>query len=92
MERRSGSSDGEEKGGKQRLQFDFTYKEVLQLDELVKLMGATSRAEALRRVLAMAEHVIRAQGSGGWTEVRPKDGPPRRIVFSCEPFGSRRQP
>lgn len=80
-ERRSGSSGGEE-GGKQRLQFDFTDDEVRELDELVELMGAASRIEVLRRILGAAMIIFKAQGSGGWTEVTPKDGPPYRIFFS----------
>jgi hypothetical protein len=82
MERKSDSSDGEEKGGKQRVQFELTYRELAQLKRLMELMGAASRVEVLRRVLGAAMIIFKAQGSGGWTEVTPKDGPPYRIFFS----------
>jgi Arc/MetJ-type ribon-helix-helix transcriptional regulator len=53
-----------------RIQFDFTTKAREQLDNLVKQTGAASRAEAVRRALALLDHAIKTKEQGGEILIR----------------------
>jgi metal-responsive CopG/Arc/MetJ family transcriptional regulator len=43
---------------KTRVQFDFTSEQLAMLDKLKKKMGASSRAEVVRRALKLLESAI----------------------------------
>lgn len=67
---------------KRRLQFDFSGEAVTHLDELVKDLNATSRAEVVRRALSLLSRVTVHINDGGAVILRSKDGSQEeRVVF-----------
>ncbi len=61
-----------------RSQFNFTEKQVQQLDSLVNMTGATSRAETVRRAILVYETLIKHQGE---IVLRDKDGKEKTIIL-----------
>ena len=66
---------------KRRLQFDFTPGAVEQLDALQERLGASTRAEVVRKALALLDHTVQAQEKGGALVVRTPDGREKELVF-----------
>ena len=64
---------------KTRVQFDFTDIAVRQLDELVEETGAASRAEVVRRALALYKDALDTQKDGGSVLLKTKHGDVERI-------------
>ena len=58
---------------KHRLQFDFSEKATQRLDEMVEKLHASSRAEVVRKALALLDHVSQAQEQGGEVIIRTGD-------------------
>ena len=54
----------------QRLQFDFSPQVVEALDRLVKATNATSRAELLRKALALYDAVVDCRDTGAKVIIR----------------------
>ncbi len=48
----------EKKATKKRLQFDYTPEQVADIDKLQEEIGASNRAEVLRRALRLMRHVV----------------------------------
>lgn len=66
---------------KHRVQFDFAPGALERLDELVTSTGAASRAEVVRRALALFEKVMTAQQHGEEILLRDREGTEQRIVI-----------
>lgn len=60
--------------GHQRLQFDFTDTQVEVLDELQKDCGASSRAEIVRRAIAVLAKIKKAEKEGGCGAIQNANG------------------
>ena len=58
---------------KHRLQFDYSEKATQRLDEMVEKLHASSRAEVVRKALALLDHVSQAQEQGGEVIIRTGD-------------------
>lgn len=65
----------------QRVQFDFHPKAIARLDELVDETGATSRAEVVRRALALYDQFLTAEKSGKRAVFREEDGSEQAILI-----------
>ena len=61
-----------------RSQFNFTEKQIQQLDSLVSMTGAISRVETVRRAILVYEMLIKHQGE---IVLRDKDGKEKIIVL-----------
>ena len=57
-----------------RVQFDFTDTALRQLDELVAEAGAASRAEVVRRALALFKDALDIQKDGGSVFLKTQHG------------------
>lgn len=66
---------------KKRIQLDFTEDAAARLDELVRITGAASRAELMRRALALLDRALYTQQHGGMLLLRGEDGREREIVI-----------
>ncbi len=55
----------QEAPNRQRLQFDFHPAQVVDLDRLVEVYGASSRAEVIRRALHLLKVATAAKEKGG---------------------------
>lgn len=66
---------------KVRVQFDFSTKSLAKLDELVKETNATTRAEVIRRALAIFTACLEAGKRGGSLCFREKGGETREIML-----------
>lgn len=66
---------------KVRIQLDFTTEQESQLDGLVDSLGAASRAEVVRRALALLEEVETLQAQGGQFQVSIGDVVHRIHIF-----------
>ena len=55
---------------KRRLQFDFSDEAVQRLDKLAVDLDASSRAEVVRRALALLDRLVEAEKSGGKVLIR----------------------
>jgi metal-responsive CopG/Arc/MetJ family transcriptional regulator len=55
---------------KHRLQFDFSEKATQRLDEMVEQLHASSRAEVVRKALALLDHLSQAREQGGVVIIR----------------------
>lgn len=59
---------------KVRVQFDFNKESLEKLDEIVKTINASTRAEAIRKALTLLTELIDAEGRGAKMMLREKDG------------------
>ena len=59
---------------KARVQFDFSREALAKLDEIVKTVDATTRAEVIRRALTLYAEVLDAQQRGAKICFRESDG------------------
>lgn len=59
---------------KARVQFDFSNESLAKLDEIVKTVNATTRAEVIRRALTLYTEVLDAQQRGARMYFREPDG------------------
>ena len=59
---------------KARVQFDFSKESLAKLDEIVKTVDATTRAEVIRRALTLYTEVLNAQERGAKIYFRESDG------------------
>ena len=59
---------------KTRVQFDFSNESLVKLDEIVKTVNATTRAEVIRRALTLYTEVLDAQQRGARMYFREPDG------------------
>ena len=68
---------------KKRVHFDFTRAAAARLDELVGITGSSSRAELVRRALALYDEVWAATRNREQTLVfrSKKDGTEREVIF-----------
>lgn len=66
---------------KKRIQLDFTEEAAERLDELVRLNGAVSRAEVVRRALKLFDMAQQSADSGGELILRLPDGSEQKIVL-----------
>ncbi len=65
---------------KHRVQFDFAPDALKRLDTLVAQTGAASRAEVIRRALALLDKVLEVNESGDELIVRDASGTEQRIM------------
>lgn len=70
-----------QKQDKHRVQFDFAPEALERLDDLVTQTGAASRAELVRRALALFEKALQAKHSGEELLFRDADGAEQRILL-----------
>ena len=68
-------------GKTKRIQFDFDVKAAARLDELTGVLGASSRAEVVRRALALLDVVSNAQQAGESIYIKSKDGQLREVII-----------
>jgi metal-responsive CopG/Arc/MetJ family transcriptional regulator len=66
--------NGEKKGEKARVQFDFSKDSLRKLDELVESTGASTRAELIRRALGLYSEVLSANRRNAKLLFREEDG------------------
>jgi hypothetical protein len=59
---------------KARVQFDFSKDSLAKLDEIVRTVDATTRAEVIRRALTLYTEVLDAQQRGARIYFRESDG------------------
>lgn len=59
---------------KVRVQFDFNKESLEKLDEIVKTINASTRAEAIRKALMLLTELINAESRGAKMMLREKDG------------------
>lgn len=59
---------------KARVQFDFSKESLKKLDDLVQKTGASTRAELIRRALALYTEVLEAEDRKAKILFREKDG------------------
>jgi metal-responsive CopG/Arc/MetJ family transcriptional regulator len=59
---------------KARVQFDFSKESLLKLDDLVNKTGASTRAELIRRALALYSEVLLAEDRKAKLLFREADG------------------
>jgi hypothetical protein len=55
-----------------RLQFDFAEKAVKQLDDMVEMTDASSRAEVVRNALRLYEYIIKGTEEGYDFKIRKR--------------------
>lgn len=65
---------------KRRLQFDLRADAVDRLDELVELTGAASRAEVVRRALALFDDAVVARQNGMELVIRRADPTQEKVL------------
>jgi metal-responsive CopG/Arc/MetJ family transcriptional regulator len=70
-----------ETDARRRLQFDFSDRAVERLDEMVQLMGASSRAEVVRRALLLMDHVLVQQSHGSTLQLISPSGKAERVLI-----------
>jgi hypothetical protein len=66
---------------KKRLQFDFTESAVKSLDIIVERTGAATRAEVIRRALAVFDIITHDLSSGSRLILRDKAGNERELLI-----------
>lgn len=66
---------------RKRLQFDFAPEAANRLDDLVRLLGASSRAEVVRRALLLLDHASTQQARGGTLQIAWPDGHSERLIL-----------
>jgi len=71
MKKEKGSQPTEEKA---RVQFDFSRESLEKLDEIVASVGASTRAELIRRALTLYTEVLEAEKRGAKILFREADG------------------
>jgi Arc/MetJ-type ribon-helix-helix transcriptional regulator len=59
---------------KARVQFDFSKESLDKLDEIVKSVDASTRAEVIRRALTLFTEILAAESRGAKVLFREKDG------------------
>jgi Arc/MetJ-type ribon-helix-helix transcriptional regulator len=59
---------------KARVQFDFNKESLDKLDEMVEAVGASTRAEVIRRALTLLTEILAADKRGAKVLFREKDG------------------
>ena len=70
---------------KTRVQFDFTDTAIRQLDELVAEAGAASRAEVVRRALALFKDALDIEKDGGVVLFKTQHGDIEEIRVDAPP-------
>jgi hypothetical protein len=65
---------------KKRLQFDFSERALEQLDKLVELTDAASRAEVVRRALQVYNRLVQAEANGAEVLLQGKDGQVQKLI------------
>ncbi|HWR97290.1 MAG TPA: ribbon-helix-helix protein, CopG family [Candidatus Methanoperedens sp.] len=66
---------------KVRLQFDFSQEAVDKLDELKDRLGASSRAEVIRRALALMDRVSTSSQAGAEITIKSPKGEKQHLVL-----------
>ena len=66
---------------KVRLQFDFNQEAVEKLDELKERLGASSRAEVIRRALALMDRVSTSSRAGAEITIKGPKGDQQHLVL-----------
>lgn len=66
---------------KVRLQFDFSKEAVEKLDELKDRLGASSRAEVIRRALALMDRVSSSSQAGAEITIQNPKGEKQHLVL-----------
>lgn len=66
---------------KARIQFDFSKDSLAKLDELVKVVNATTRAEVIRRALTLYTNILEAENRGAKIQLLEPDGTTVQIMF-----------
>lgn len=64
-----------------RLQFDFNQEAVEKLDELKERLGASSRAEVIRRALALMDRVSTSSQAGAEITIKGPKGDQQHLVL-----------
>lgn len=71
--------EGDKHKKKVRVQFDFHPAALARLDDLTSRVGASSRAETLRRAVALYDRLVEAEDLGQELVLRTKQGHERTI-------------
>lgn len=66
---------------KRRMQFDFTEDAYRRLEKLTKVSGASSKAELVRRALAMYDRAAQCMKEGGKLVIVTSDGEQKELLF-----------
>ena len=68
------SKENKTQNEKVRVQFDFNKESLGKLDEIVKSINVSTRAEAIRKALMLLTELIDAESRGAKMLLREKDG------------------
>jgi hypothetical protein len=71
---KNANKDSRQSQDKARVQFDFSKDSLAKLDEIVKTVDASTRAEVIRRALTLYTEVLEAEKRGAKIFFRDPDG------------------
>lgn len=66
---------------KRRLQFDFTEDALIEMDDLQRMAGLSSRADLIRYAVRFLQWAAEEVGTNGSTLLLEKNGTTRQIMF-----------
>lgn len=76
----AGSKVGHARSEKTRVQFDFNQESLDRLDDLVKTLDVSTRAEVIRRALSLFTTLLPELKSGSELVLRDKKGKETRVM------------